>query len=214
LGDKPTSWSTKIITSSFNDLTRPSLGPGLSEISSVRKAVRKGGGKRGTDELLASITALRSTPVDNFLNDRPYSWPITITSINEDTLLAEMGLSAEDRKEVEGLQPPRSVLGRRGSAAMNLAYDAPIEVNKLQRLAATRLLRAYPLGLRFSGANPTPLPAWLAGAQYVALNMCNVDLAVQVRRVAISLFRISSGSVAQTHSARVLTRPARARVPA
>jgi hypothetical protein len=38
----------------------------------------------------------------------------------------------------------------------------------------------FPLGLRFSGKNMSPLPCWLAGAQNVALNMTNNDLAVHL----------------------------------
>ena len=47
-------------------------------------------------------------------------------------------------------------------------------------------------GLRFSGNNLNPLPGWLAGSQYVALNMSNTDLAVQVH---FALFNRTCGFV-------------------
>eukprot|EP00966_Prymnesium_polylepis_P121521 2808497-Prymnesium_polylepis.1 len=52
------------------------------------------------------------------------------------------------------------------------------------------LLRADPLGLRFSGRNMSPLPGWLSGAQNVALNMSNTDVPVQLH---FALFTGSDG---------------------
>jgi len=51
-------------------------------------------------------------------------------------------------------------------------------------------LRPYPLGLRFSGKNMSPLPGWLSGCQHVALNMSNVDLPNQLH---FALFHGSGG---------------------
>ena len=62
----------------------------------------------------------------------------------------------------------------------------------MQRRTATRLLRPFPLGLRFSGKNMSPLPCWLAGAHSVALNMSNNDLPVQLH---FALFHGSGGYV-------------------
>ena len=62
----------------------------------------------------------------------------------------------------------------------------------MQRRTATRLLRPFPLGLRFSGKNMSPLPCWLAGAHSVALNMSNPDLAAQLH---FALFDGSGGYV-------------------
>ena len=45
-------------------------------------------------------------------------------------------------------------------------------------------------GLRFSGKNQNPIPCWLVGAQSVALNMSNIDLAVQFH---FALFKRSGG---------------------
>eukprot|EP00966_Prymnesium_polylepis_P205556 4763703-Prymnesium_polylepis.1 len=48
----------------------------------------------------------------------------------------------------------------------------------------------FPHGLRFSGKNMSPLPCWLAGAQYPALNFGGrCDLAVQLH------FALFAGSV-------------------
>jgi len=78
------------------------------------------------------------------------------------------------------------------AAVGRLAANPPAGVGKIQRLSSRRLLRPYPLGLRFSGKNMTPLPAWLAGAHFVALNMSNNDLATQLH---FALFNGSEGFV-------------------
>lgn len=62
----------------------------------------------------------------------------------------------------------------------------------MQRRTAGWLTRAFPLGLRLSGANMSPLPCWLAGAQFVALNFSNNDLAVQLH---FALFKGSKGYI-------------------
>jgi len=65
-------------------------------------------------------------------------------------------------------------------------------VGTLQSLTIKRLLRPFPLGLRFSGNNMSPLPGWLCGAHGVCLNFSNNDLAVQLH---FALFNDSSGFV-------------------
>ena len=62
----------------------------------------------------------------------------------------------------------------------------------MQRRSAQWLLRPFPLGLRFSGKNMSPLPGWLAGAQNVCLNFSDNDLAVQLH---FALFDGSGGYV-------------------
>ena len=81
-------------------------------------------------------------------------------------------------------------------AIARLAANPPPEVGVIQRKTKSWLLRPYPLGLRISGNNMSPLPGWLAGAQSIALNMSpiegRVDLAVQLH---FALFDGSGGYV-------------------
>ena len=53
-------------------------------------------------------------------------------------------------------------------ALVRLACDPPKEIGDIQRRTCVWHLRPFPLGLRFSGKNMSPLPCWLAGAQHVA----------------------------------------------
>eukprot|EP00966_Prymnesium_polylepis_P227203 5257485-Prymnesium_polylepis.1 len=78
------------------------------------------------------------------------------------------------------------------AAATRLACDTPEEVGELQRISSAYLLRPYPHGLRFSGANAEPRPAWLVGAHSVALNKSNVDLPLQLH---YALFNKTDGYV-------------------
>ena len=106
-------------------------------------------------------------------------WVLPITSVNEDKLLKCLGLSTAERNEIEGLhigrsQPARRAAGatqseqqQRDRAIARLAADPPPMVGAMQRRTAKNLLRPYPLGLRFSGKNMAPIPAWLAGSQGV-----------------------------------------------
>lgn len=48
------------------------------------------------------------------------------------------------------------------------------------------------MGLRFSGKNMSPLPGWMSGGQFVALNMSNCDLPVHLH---FALFNRSTGFV-------------------
>lgn len=198
--------------------------------------------RKGTAALLARYTALRAVPQADLLADPPVPlpWALPLASIMEDKLLERMGLSQDERHEIEGLLQPRiasvreaglliKALGsaaaaddanskahenvdrtkepdqsslpslasdsmrRTESVAARLATEPPAELEKMQRLTRTRLLRAYPLGLRFSGHNMDPLPCWLAGVQSVTLNMCKInDLPVQLH---YALFDRSGGYV-------------------
>ena len=159
-------------------------------------------GWKEIDELYSRILCLRSMPVSSFMSSGRPIWVLPITSINEDRLLSELGLPRAERDQIEGLENTKKVT-RRGStlsiaeelssrAIIRLAANPPPEVGRMQRRTAERLLRPYPLGLRFSGNNMSPLPAWLAGAQNVALNMSHNDLAVQLH---FALFNGSSGFV-------------------
>jgi len=136
--------------------------------------------------IYTSCLALRSLPIAKFLRDDPLGM-LPITSINEDRLLKELGLAREERKLIEGL----TTVNTRGSqglteeqlssrAVVRLAADPPPGVGNLQRRTRTWLLRPFPLGLRFSGKNMSPLPCWLAGAHGACLNFSESDLAVQL----------------------------------
>lgn len=154
------------------------------------------------DEYYQRYLSLRSTPLANFLTQESLPGQLPITSINEDRLLKTAGLSRAVRDQIEGLQIGRlsvavNVTGLTEEqlstrAIMQLTSDPPQEVGRLQQLTSNWLLRPYPLGLRFSGKNMSPLPCWLCGAQYVALNMCEVDLPVQLH---FALFHGSGGYV-------------------
>ena len=115
-----------------------------------------------------------------------------------------MGLSKEERNEIEGLDlnaPPPVIddkrelafsRSRRSRAAVDLAFDPPSKVAELQERTMHWLMRPYPLGLRFSGINMDPLPCWLAGTHYVCLNMCQNDVPVQLHH---TLFNGTGGYV-------------------
>mmetsp|Transcript_74504 Transcript_74504/g.205372 ORF Transcript_74504/g.205372 Transcript_74504/m.205372 type:complete len:583 (+) Transcript_74504:981-2729(+) len=137
--------------------------------------------------LYVEILALRSLPISDFLGDAPPKWPLAITSINEDRLLRELGLQDEERNQIEGLSSTRVRGGislteeqMSSRAIARLAADPPQQVGSFQRRTRAWLLRPYPLGLRFSGKNMSPLPGWLAGGQGVCLNFSDADLAVQL----------------------------------
>jgi len=145
-----------------------------------------------TDEHYASCLCLHSLPVAQFFRrDRPEG-PIPITSINEDRLLTELGLSEVERSRLEGLIPSSSSSLRdedqhelsqgqlSSRAVVRLACNPPQAVGTIQKLTTSWLLRPFPLGLRLSGSNMSPQPFWLCGAQSVALNMSNTDLPVQL----------------------------------
>ncbi|KAL1499340.1 hypothetical protein AB1Y20_011547 [Prymnesium parvum] len=155
--------------------------------------------RNATDGLYVSYLSLRTLPVAAFLaGDR--AWSLPITSINEDRLLLELGVSRTERDEVEGLSiAPRDSVSahlseqRRSSAAIvRLALNPPPRVGFFQTRTIDWLLRPFPLGLRFSGNNMSPLPCWMAGAQHVALNMSNNDLPVQLH---FALFNGTGGYV-------------------
>ena len=58
---------------------------------------------KGTHELLAEVTTLRSQSVESHLEADESKWPLPIASIGEDVLLKRMGLGLEERNEIEGL---------------------------------------------------------------------------------------------------------------
>ena len=153
-----------------------------------------------TDPSYAACLALRSHPVNKFFAQemRP-DWVLPISSINEDRLLMEMGLTQEQRNQIEGLASVRmrSQLGLTPQqlamrAIVHLAADPPAGVGHFQRRTCRWLLRPFPLGLRFSGANMSPLPCWLVGAHSVALNMSDNDLPLHLH---FALFNGSGGYV-------------------
>jgi hypothetical protein len=107
-----------------------------------------------TDEYYAACISLRSVPVSDFLGPSPPVWPLPITSINEDRLLKELGLSNAERSAIEGLQfaqastpdPSGSGMGLTeeqlsSRAIVRIAATAPPEVGAMQRRTAKWLLR-------------------------------------------------------------------------
>jgi len=151
------------------------------------------------DQFYVGCLALRSLPMPVFLGTSLRKWKLPITSVNEDVLLKAIGLSEEERNQIEGL----TTIQMRGSlglteaqlstrAIVRLAVDPPAEVGSLQRRTSNWLLRPYPLGLRFSGKNMSPLPCWLTGAQSVCLNFSDSDLPIQLH---FALFNGSAGFV-------------------
>jgi len=161
--------------------------------------------KMTNDELYESCLAVRAQPFKDFVQDLEPKWPLVISSISEGRLLKALGLSQLEQCLVEGLhQGDDSPFGGdltdaqlSASARARLAHNPTKAVGDIQRKTRSWLLRPFPLGLRFSGNNMSPLPCWLAGAQSVALNMSPikgvaVDLAVMLH---FALFDNSSGYV-------------------
>jgi hypothetical protein len=155
--------------------------------------------KKATDPFYSECIALRALPIKVFLDSTTSQWPLPISSINEGRLLKELAVPKDQRDQIEGLSSV-SVRGGLGlserqlsaRAIATLAADPPPEVGSMQRKTTRWLVRPFPLGLRFSGKNMSPLPGWLAGSQNVALNMSNIDLPVQLH---FALFKASGGFV-------------------
>lgn len=148
------------------------------------------------DDFYSECICLRSHPVARFLAGDPPDWLLPVSSVNEDRLLRELGVPEVERQQIEELHPGRfsdvTVKQLASRAMQRLAFSPPLEAGRLQRLTQNWHLRPFPLGLRFSGKNMSPLPSWLCGAQSVALNMSNNDLGVQLH---FALFFGSSGYV-------------------
>ena len=130
-----------------------------------------------------------------------HNWVLPMTSINESRLLVELGLLQAERSQIQGLQTSLAQTDTThqlneeqlsSRAIIRLAVDPPPEVGQMQRRTASQLLRPFPLPLRTSGRNMSPLPGWLSGSQNVCLNMSSVDLAVQLH---FALFNGSGGFV-------------------
>ena len=123
----------------------------------------------------------------------------SIAAINEERMLKEMGVPSYERRKIQGLRV-KNVSSHSGlseeqqsaNAIARLAANPPLQVGQMQRHTARWLLRPFPLGLRFSGRNMSPLPCWLGGAQNVALNFSEADLGVCLH---FALFRGSDGFV-------------------
>mmetsp|Transcript_10776 Transcript_10776/g.28272 ORF Transcript_10776/g.28272 Transcript_10776/m.28272 type:complete len:609 (+) Transcript_10776:1-1827(+) len=168
-----------------------------------------GSRSKATDEFYAEFLCLRSVPVSKFLQGAPGQ--LTITSISEDRLLSALCLPLAERTLIEGLHS-LSLRTHAGAglteeqltsrAVFRLTSNPPPEVGKLQRRTSELLLRPFPLGLRVSGKNMSPLPGWLVGAQSVALNMSNVDLALHLH---YALFDGSGGYVLKPSEMRAVS---------
>lgn len=210
--------STTLLSRSFTT----DLVFGDETAEKAASAMRRLQNTRGTNrklqiaELYASVLSMRSTPVVKFLKyqyDAPPSI-LTISSIEEDKLLKVLGVSASERDLIEGLHSRQrtsvtdAVLGSTAAqvsrwALVRLASDPPAKVGHMQRRTTLALLRPYPMGIRFSGANMNPLAGWLAGAHCIALNMSNMDVPLQLH---FALFSSSSGGfVLKPPEMRVIT---------
>ena len=144
---------------------------------------------KAIDSFYRDCLSIRSVPFDVFAGVKPTQWLMPITSINEDVLLTALGLSKVERYQIEGLEIALQGSSRKARAGLaltearrisrfvvQLAADPPPGFGKVQKWSAIRLLRPFPLGLRFSGNNMNPLPCWLGGAQNVCLNFSDNDL--------------------------------------
>ena len=183
---------------------RKGSGLKLLHDSRLRRKLKKAEKKKEkarNDPLYVAYITLRSVPVAELFSNAQPRWVLPITSINEDTLLQRMGLPLAERNQIEGLQYV-SGAGAQGGvddgaaltedqlssyAIVRLAANPPAEVGFMQRRTAVRLVRPFPLGLRFSGKNMSPQPCWLAGTQHIALNFSDNDLVGVAARVEPSM---------------------------
>ena len=128
------------------------------------------GHEKPADPFYEEYLSLRSVPVSTFLSTAPRPWVLPITSISEHKLLSAIGLSHAERDQIEGLQIGGASASRRSSnevalteqqmmshAAFQLSSNPPAKVGSMQRRTSQWLLRLFPLGLRFSGKNMSPL---------------------------------------------------------
>ena len=173
--------------------------------------------QRVTDPFYSSYICLRSWQFSDFLLDSSPPWQLPITSSSESKFLSTLGLSKAERNQIEGLTVGSAYAldeeARQGltatqlssAAIVRLAANPSSAVGSMQRRTADLLLRLYPSGLRFSGKNLSPLPGWLAGAQHVALNFSDADLAVTLH---FALFDGSDGFVLKPPEMRVTARDA------
>jgi len=159
--------------------------------------------KNSSDSVYANCLSIRSMPIGDFLASPCPGPKMIMTSTAEGRFLAMMDVHGAERSQIQGLQIRNSELGSAGKlglteeqlstrAVVRLAGNPPLRVGLMQRQTSQRLLRVYPLGLRFSGKNMSPLPGWLGGAQSVALNMSNLDLHLHLH---FALFKHSAGYV-------------------
>jgi len=164
--------------------------------------------KKPTAPAYAVCLGVRTVPFVGFMAQDSGQVVLPMTSLSENRLLGALGLPSAEKKQLEGLQARRTsfvstIHGLRltedqlvSLAAIRLAHDPPQEVGAMQRRTAKWLSRVYPLGLRFSGKNMSPLASWLAGCHGACLNFSpiedRVDLPVQLH---FALFNNSSGYV-------------------
>ena len=108
---------------------------------------------KSTDEYYAATLSLRSLHLQAFLGDEQPTSPPTMTSINEDRLLIVLGLTAQERNQIEGLASVHERFGlteeQMSAHAVTLAVvDPPPTVGIMQRKTSARLLRSYRALLR------------------------------------------------------------------
>eukprot|EP00966_Prymnesium_polylepis_P094708 2192508-Prymnesium_polylepis.1 len=104
--------------------------------------------KRATHPIYEGVLTVRASPLPTFLGAARPKWPITITSLSEDKLLASLGVPKAERKQIESLVQSASVHDDplKSRALIRLAADPPLEAGRMQRRTAAWLLRPFPLG--------------------------------------------------------------------
>ena len=110
-----------------------------------------------SDPFYNEFLGLRSLPVGTFLEGRPPKYALPITSINEDRLLLELGLSEAERNQIEGLGvfgggaassgrrttalSARAEQQQSSGAIVRLAANPPAAVGTMQRRTTKWMLR-------------------------------------------------------------------------
>ena len=133
---------------------------GLAQVGTAMKARKKldrklKADKNKTDKYFSNYLCLRSEPVNTFLQRASPKSVLPISSMNEDYLLRELGVTVGERNLIEGLLSSRSGSYTRiglteeqqtGKAICRLAANPTPEIKAMQRRTAGWLLRPFPLG--------------------------------------------------------------------
>jgi hypothetical protein len=126
----------------------------------ARKQLHEQTNLKHTDDLYSSYLSLRSRPFKDFVGGAEPKWVLPMSSVNEDCLLQHLGLSRDERMQMEGLQVGRQSAAVDGSgmleeekrvtrAVVRLAAAPPPQTGALQRLSSNWLLRPLYLSLGF-----------------------------------------------------------------
>ena len=108
----------------------------------IMEELRVRSSRNETDALYAGCVSVRSMPAKAVIDSGANPASLLMISINEGNLLKVMGLTTEERNQIEGLQVRRAS----SRAIVRLAANPPAEVGSMQRLSAMWLVRPYPNG--------------------------------------------------------------------